>query len=249
MIQSFLAKYTLSAKLAEEFGTSGVFLSNLLKRKGILPISGPSIDGGIQYIFLKSDLESIDLNEIIPAVKLENKRKQKRLVLIDSKCAAEILGIDVRALAKLVKNGVLDPSTSRQSAHKRCHFFNLFIVERLKNQVSNYHQLVSIAVAAKMLGEAHIPFLVNWIQSGYLEVVARTSNKRYLRIRDVRALITLRRKALTTGEAAKYLGVATTTVLRLGRSGELKVIKKAGVDHTPRNLYWRRDIERLNIFT
>ncbi|CAA7627714.1 hypothetical protein MCP1_70062 [Candidatus Terasakiella magnetica] len=34
--------------------------------KGIQPVSGPSVDGGRQYVYRRADLDGIDLAAIVP---------------------------------------------------------------------------------------------------------------------------------------------------------------------------------------
>jgi hypothetical protein len=61
-IDSFNATYTTLTELAKKNYTSPKCLVRILIRYGIEPVSGPTIDGGRQYIFKKEDLKAFFRN-------------------------------------------------------------------------------------------------------------------------------------------------------------------------------------------
>jgi hypothetical protein len=68
-LECFEASYLLPAKVATRLGTISGFLTGLLIAKGVQPISGPKVDGGRQYVFKKSDLAGMNVEELIAASK------------------------------------------------------------------------------------------------------------------------------------------------------------------------------------
>jgi hypothetical protein len=58
-LEYFTSTYEFAAALAKRIGTVSGSLIKLLADTGIHPISGPRIDGGLQYIYKKSDLQVI----------------------------------------------------------------------------------------------------------------------------------------------------------------------------------------------
>ncbi len=243
-VDAFRATYVLPSHLAKELGTSGAFISKLLMSKGIMPVSGPEVDSNKQYIFRRTDLAHINLTELVPSARLQEKRRNKGIVVIDSKLAKDILGINSRQLSQLIDCGVLDPSRTKQRQEEGEYFFNLFHVERLKSSAIEYLNLVSLPKAASMLGETYSALITNWIRSGHLKFACRY-NKNHLYLSDIKALVKLREKALTIVEAARILKISPKAIMRFVSSGKLRLIHKWNPKDAGRNLFWRKDIEKL----
>lgn len=68
-VERFKNDYILSAPLARELRTSPRYLVQKLIEQGIIPISGPSIDGGRQYIFKRIDLQGDSYEKAINVIK------------------------------------------------------------------------------------------------------------------------------------------------------------------------------------
>jgi hypothetical protein len=64
-LNEFNSTYALPAKIAARLGTVSGHLTSLLKTRGIRPVSGPHVDGGRQYVFMKSDLEGVNIDELV----------------------------------------------------------------------------------------------------------------------------------------------------------------------------------------
>lgn len=65
-LEKFNSAYILPAKVAKKLGTVSGNLIRLLATQGIQPVSGPTVDGGRQYIFRKSDFDAIDISGLVP---------------------------------------------------------------------------------------------------------------------------------------------------------------------------------------
>jgi hypothetical protein len=68
-LEYFEASYMLPAKVAARLGTISGYLTGLLITRGVQPISGPKVDGGRQYVFRRSDLEGMNVEELISLAK------------------------------------------------------------------------------------------------------------------------------------------------------------------------------------
>lgn len=66
-IHGFYDTYVATAKIVPGISTSPTKLVELLTAQGIKPVSGPSVDGGRQYFFRRSDLEGVDIAAMIAA--------------------------------------------------------------------------------------------------------------------------------------------------------------------------------------
>lgn len=66
-LKLFNSIYVLPAKVAARLGTISGHLTRLLTTRGIQPISGPKVDGGRQYVFRRSDLDAVNVDELVSA--------------------------------------------------------------------------------------------------------------------------------------------------------------------------------------
>ncbi|HEX3559723.1 MAG TPA: hypothetical protein VHU19_11000 [Pyrinomonadaceae bacterium] len=240
-----MAKYVLASQLAREAGTSGAYLSQTLMSHGIMPVSGPKADGGKQYVFRRADVEKLNFAGLVSEARHQEKRRNKKIEVIKSGLAEKILGINARELSQLVDCGVLDPSRTKQLSGESEYLFNLFHVERLKDSSIEYLNLISLPKAAKLLGETYFALRTNWVKSRHLKVACRYNDKIYLILTDVRAVLKLKEKALTINEAAMALNVSPKVVMGFVSSGRLKLVRKSSPTEDGRNLFWRKDIEKL----
>ena len=61
-IWRFQAKFVVASQLGRDRGHHKGWTADKLKALGATPVSGPSVDGRRQYVFLRSDVEKIDLH-------------------------------------------------------------------------------------------------------------------------------------------------------------------------------------------
>lgn len=66
-LEDFDLAFCFASAVAKSLGTAPRTLASRLRSAGIQPVSGPGIDGGITFLFQRSDLQSVDLHEIIRA--------------------------------------------------------------------------------------------------------------------------------------------------------------------------------------
>jgi endonuclease III-like uncharacterized protein len=60
----FKAKYILPSEIAELFQTNVTNIAERIKHLGIKPISGPTIDNGLVYVFERKDIISINKQQL-----------------------------------------------------------------------------------------------------------------------------------------------------------------------------------------
>jgi hypothetical protein len=65
-IDRFNFTYGTTSYLADVFGASTRWVSDRLMATGIMPVTGPKIDGGITYFFKKTDLAAINPADLLP---------------------------------------------------------------------------------------------------------------------------------------------------------------------------------------
>ena len=59
-ISDFESKYIFLSRIAESHKSNSFFLLKFLDKFGIMPISGPKVDNGLNYLFLRKDLDGVD---------------------------------------------------------------------------------------------------------------------------------------------------------------------------------------------
>lgn len=63
-IEFFKETYVLSAPLARSYGTSPRYFAHMCMKQGIMPVSGPEVDGGRQYLFRRDELKKVIANKV-----------------------------------------------------------------------------------------------------------------------------------------------------------------------------------------
>jgi hypothetical protein len=192
-LELFCAEYTvLPEKIAREKGTCSRALVNSLLSKGVRPVSGPRVDGGIRYVFRRADIEAIDIVALVEEIKSELKFFYDLSHLLDSTQAANILGVDTKDIKTLVKNGVLKPYSPQRHVKGlgRTHKFTPVMVKKFKDKNLDLLDLVSGTNAAIILGWSPSHFNSVWAKTNILRLVMRDgkSGKRYFSLREVKQL-------------------------------------------------------------
>jgi hypothetical protein len=251
-LELFHATYVLPAKLAMQFNTTSSRLTNLLISNGLMPISGPKIDEGKQYVFLKTELEQVDLKAIWHASENEHIGRLNERKLIDVVRAAEILSVEPSNILDLAGRGILTlhrhVSPSRHKSDGP--FFSLFTLEQYKARMLDYNGLVSATVAAEMLSIS-VETLYGLIPKKLLCVALDKGDagRRYFWLDEVKELVErrteLRQQCITAVEVASICKVSKHSVHSWVEAGLLQPtlgVRAAGFVH---NLYLRSDVEKL----
>lgn len=195
---TFNESYLQASKIASEHHSISNHVIGSLAARGVRPVTGRKIDGGLIYLFRKCDLAPLDIAALIAAarktgvIRLEESsaktapRPEGSGPAKDSKTArhyyaspslplsetqaAEILGLDVKTVRRLAEGGALKP-------HKRLppergggkYFFSCYIVEKYKNRQADHTGMVIFANAAKMLGLWPDNFYNKYVRTGRLK--------------------------------------------------------------------------------
>jgi hypothetical protein len=249
-IEHFNSKYILPARMARELNTESGFLTQLLVGIGIQPIQCPRPDGKIQCVFKKRDLQAINLPELVSAAQAKSLMKQKQPPAYSFQKAAELLGIDEELMQELVENGIIKPHKNflfKKAPYNELQFSGITISKYRRRRIARYMGLVSAQVAADMLGMSESNLFGTYVYKGRLKPVFPNRKQRpsYFRRKDVDALVELRKRTVSTLEAAVILGVNLTCIHKLKDSGMLRPVLGPDVNGFGLNLYLRDDVEKL----
>jgi hypothetical protein len=192
-IEEFKSNYVSAGELARELNTSPNRILELLGSRKVYPIMGPSLDGCYQYLFLRSDIESIgvDLKQLSIEERTGSITRDPRIRLTVDQIA-NILQINVERVNHLIESGLLLPLKPRLRSCDS-NVFNGYAVLRYLRLMGGRDDLVSALIAAKMLGvrNGYLPYFV---RTGKLIPVALREKDRfnYFKREDVERLIRLR---------------------------------------------------------
>lgn len=240
-VEAFAQNYILPSQIAPSFKTSSQIVSKLLLGHGLKPISGPSVDGGDQLVFKKSEVSVLNLTAMI----LEERLRSNPNRLMRSADVAELLGIDERQVYNLVYSRSLRPCLKVDDETKMK--FTLASVEKYKRRLLS--GLVTFGEAAKMMGTNLMSFRSKWIYTGRLkpakiEVRGKVTYY-YLWRKDVEAIVEFHTATLDVREAAEMLGINIWNVDRCLKRTKMKAVSGPLVDGLRKKRYLRTDIKSL----
>ena len=209
-LASFDQKYVFIGTLSRQFQAKRTAFSAQLKSAGIVPVSGPGIDGGLVAIFRKADLESHDLAKIAVATKFTTKagRKKGDSQLYDTNKwmrAAEVgqkLNVVVQQLWKIVKFGLLVEGMPDGRDADNTRFFTAESVERAKQWLDSS---VMLAKVAEKEGTSERQIYIRFIESGYVKPLTIAGKTLISKI-DTKRIREHRKKYCTCAEAGMYVG-------------------------------------------
>jgi predicted DNA-binding transcriptional regulator AlpA len=152
-IEKFKATYTFSNHIAITYHISPHHLLFLIMDQGIMPVSGPLIDGGRLYVFKTADIESLDIAKLISEEKTAKIGNMKESKLLTTEEAAKLLCLGKKEILKFIRRGALNPSFPPNSKLKNSTrlYFTLFDVEKFKKRYIDAPGVLSAGEAATML--------------------------------------------------------------------------------------------------
>lgn len=247
-VESFNSKYVVLAKLIPELGTDAGFLARHLIREGIHPVSGGQEDGG-RYVFKRSDLELINVANLVSEARKKAALKRKEPQVIDLVQAAEMLSVNTETLQQLVENEIITIYGKRQQ-NKKQHGqpqFSIFTIKKYVGWVRDYIGLVTAKVAARMLNMSTSNFMEIYSRRNRITALNPKGRPKplYFRKKEVEILAEQKRQTITAPEAAEVFGVNISCIHKMKKSGHLKPVSGPDVDGFGLTLYLRGDIERI----
>lgn len=223
-LQLFNSRFRFATEVARKLGTRTECVCQALRSAGILPVSGPVVDDGPQYVFRRSEVDSVDLHKLMTPFLLRRKRKRKRTLDVTVAGVAEILSMSRKTVLDMVKTDVLRPYP-RYCRSASNVMFNRTYVLRLSQQFPNLSELMSTSAAALRLGTEVRNFHVRWLRRGYVRYQSSKDGKRRFVLKsDVEKIAVFKESVVTSAGAARMLGIPLHCVITLIRKQVLKPI-------------------------
>lgn len=164
--EAFLARYSFAGPFAQRLGFNVRRIAERIWDQGVVPVSGPAVDGGICYLFERRDLENLDLialgrdsSSTYSTRQFDNRDNQSTpdhgVSLAD---AAAKLAFTVQKAKHLMRDGTLEKIPTRT----RARYVTRISVDELLKRLQD-PTLVAFNVAAVELNESERSFRRRWI--------------------------------------------------------------------------------------
>lgn len=248
-VNRFNADYALAGTLAKQFGVNATNFADKVRTAGIEPVSGPGIDGGLVYVFCRTELAAVDL-AVIAANRDYQARSGRRKVdvdtprrafshldLVESSEVVARLGISSQQLGRLVKAGWLAAiEHANQLGNRRV--FERQVVDEYCTRYRENAAWLPIEKVAPLFAETQRAFERNWTHTGRLTTVTDGLGV-YLHKPEVDAALRLNQDVLTSRQAQQLIGIDKATLANWHRLGRISPVSGPGVDEYKNFLYTR----------
>ncbi|WP_419616915.1 TniQ family protein [Thiolapillus sp.] len=239
-LRAFDRRYVFGSTVAREQGASPTTFSNRLRSAGAVPVSGPGIDSGATFLFLREEIEKLDLESIreapysSPAGRKTAAARRKSTDQMTTALAAESLGVDPRAVRTIVSQGWITP-LDREARYLSFRKAEVLSLAARLNQ--NYQDL---EIAAEATGQSVHAFRRTWIDTGFING-HRFGNRTIIAYSDLQKVLSVWDEAATGTEIGKQLGRHRYLCSNLKKMGRLKPCYVLGTGSKKVFLYPRND--------
>lgn len=230
-IDNFKSEFILPGVIAKKFGVPKQNITQRLRTLKIYPVSGPSINGAVTNVFKISDIQRLTKSTVQSAKVSSNKSigagrpKIRDRDYVTMKDAAVLLGVGMRSMTKLTREGILkrldlprrNVLIERKSIHK--------LMKRIND--SNYVRLVDVRQSTEILAN---PFWHYFVNTGIIKVVQLFSWQ-LVHKRCVKKMNDLLSKYVTETEGNKILGKGSKGLTHLRMKGKIKFKEFPGKLH------------------
>lgn len=236
-LEAFSREYAFASEFSKRLGAAPTTLASRLRHAGVQPVSGPGIDAGVTYLFRRSQIEAIDLADLLaePYSSPAGRRRKacRTEAQLMSREVAEQLGLPTTAIRELVRDGWLEPL--KYPAAKRT--FERRHVEAVKHAVA--HRFVDVDEAAALLGQSRQAFLRTWSIAGVIQT-RRFRDRLLVSSAEVARIEVMWRDMGTAAAIGASLGRDRTLCPNLEKMGLIRPARVLGEGARKVRLY-RRD--------
>lgn len=211
-VEHFCAKYCFISEISRRVGRGRTILSAALFSVGVLPVSGPTVDGALIPLYLRSQVEDprLDLARIVDArnFKCRSGRKVQGMVLYDqnvwasSKEVTKTFGLCPVDFSSVVKQGLLTTGVPVGREADNTRYYTRQSVESFKLFLS---EAISEKDAINELGITRSEFLTRFINNGFCKVIVVGKARLYSKD-DMQRMRDDCRKYVSLGTAIRILG-------------------------------------------
>lgn len=218
-------------------------IAEKLMAYGLQPVSGPSIDGGLTYLFRKYELQALDISVLKEMNNYPTKTGRKRADnIIHAKDptfseVAHSLGISIQRVRTLVNKGILE----EVKYYGRANHISIGSLSRLKEKLQD-DSLVDLDKAAKYVGETIFAYRTRWIQTNFINIVdlglyVAVTQKDLDKVKRFKSMyITCQEAGVISGKGRSFLpnlqklGKIKPEIILKGTQCDIKLFNRQAVD-------------------
>ena len=244
-LREFEEKYVFASAIARRHGAAVTTVSSRLRSAGLQPISGPGIDGGSSFLFMRGDVERIDLHLVLTQPYRSPAGRKRRVDsdlskpvgLLSSTEVATELCVSVRQLRDIVQQGWIGPVAiiSQRRA------FSPEAVLALQNRLRE--DFLPLVDAAQRLGQTKAQFQKTWISTNVMRCYPFARTVLIQRV-DLERAELIWRDLGSSSSIAATLNREFWLCHALEKMGRLTAVKTLGCGSKSVRLY-RRDAPAL----
>ncbi len=222
-VYEFKRKYFFISQITLKYQLNHTNLAEKLMHLGCKPVSGPTIDGTLVYLFKREDLKLIKKNDL-KNLKHYNTNTGRRKdgtedpirnnVLI-SKVSKE-LGISNQKVLSLIKTNILKPSPQNR--------YRKYVTEKSYQDlvsILNDEKLIDLKKVFVSLNTDSTYFLDHWVNTRFVKLID-VKLKKFISKKDLNKIKRFQAKFATSKEVSAILNVKRSTCNNLIRLGHLK---------------------------
>ena len=230
---TFLAEFVFAGPLARSVGAGVTSFAEKLQAYKVLPVSGPTIDGGLSYLFRRNDISGLDLNQVATTRGYETRTGRKKKIPARAEPdktsysfseAAKLLNVSVQFIRRLVSNKELSLVLSLDREKSvTTDSLNAILAMRSNSDVIEY------AEALHALGETRGTFQRRWVATGFARAI-KIGGSYYISRGDFDSIKSLKATHLEGANISKVNGLnrghlnnqvkinSSITALKIGNS-------------------------------
>ncbi len=239
----FNRTFVFAGVLAKEHKLNHTNLSEKIKAQGISPVSGPNIDGGLTYLFKRSDIRKINFRQLTSldnyptktGRKKEDSKKAKDIHSVSIEFIKDKLKISNSKIIGLIEKGFL----KRQSNNVREVRITKSSFDKLCKKLFST-QIVDIEQALKITHESKTAFYKRWIDTGYVQLIDLGLGKFISKV-DFKKIQAFKGRYITCQEAASITNTNRTYLPNLEKLGKIKKARSLFNGSRPIKFYLRAE--------
>ena len=248
-------EYVFVKELAAAWATNHTNLAERLMAVGIQPVSGPSIDGGLVYLFRRAEVNDEVRQSVCSLTgyatragrKLAGKQEKQLAGYLTAQQVADDLGISTQQVARLVANGHLEESRPDGITSNR-RYISERALATYRDRFHDNRDLLTMEQAAAELELTVAQVNTRYLMTGELRVVT-DGITRYVLRSEVNQIRERLQNLVSAADASKLLGAPRYYLNNLVKIGQLEPANpeslKPKTGYPVRHYFRRQDIEEL----
>ncbi|MFC3530912.1 TniQ family protein [Vogesella facilis] len=223
---TFRSKYVFIREIAQKFNCNPTNLADKLMSAGLKPVHGPTVDGGLVYIFRRDEAEQIGLQKIVLSTDYKSRCGRGHILssirtdpgILSSTQACAFLKINPQQLAKICQAGLLKATFPIEYPRKH-HFHKKELQDYMARFIEN-PRLIPLEKAQQQAGLSRLIFRRLIINTGLVNIVS-DGIRQYCHDAQLNNAIQTLSGVVTPMQLSKLTGLSVATIRNEARHGYL----------------------------